>query len=136
MNAAPERAIELFHGYTYSAHPAACAAGIATMDIFEKERLFERSAEMSPYFLDSIYALSDLSVITDIRGFGMLAGIDLEPEQQVGLAGLNAQKALYRNGLNLKATGDSLLVAPPLVSEREHIDEMCEKLRNTLSALA
>ena len=135
MNAAPERAIELFHGYTYSAHPAACAAGIATMDIFEKERLFERAGEMSPYFLDSIYALSDLSVITDIRGYGMIAGIDLKAASQPGLAGLNAQKALYANGLNLKATGDALLVAPPLVSDKEHIDEMCQKLRDTLSRL-
>jgi beta-alanine--pyruvate transaminase len=135
MNAAPEKAIELFHGYTYSAHPAACAAGIATMDIFEKERLFERAGQMSEYFLDSIFALSDLPVITDIRGYGMLVGIDIRPEKQPGMAGLNAQKTLYRNGLNLKATGDVLLVAPPLVSEREHIDEMCEKLRGTLSQM-
>ncbi|KAA3626757.1 MAG: aspartate aminotransferase family protein [Proteobacteria bacterium] len=135
MNAAPEKAIELFHGYTYSAHPAACAAGIATMDIFAREGLFDRAAELSSYFLDNIYALSDLPVITDIRGYGMLVGIDLKPQNQPGLVGLNAQKALFRNGLNLKATGDALLVAPPLISEREHIDEICEKLRDTLAAL-
>ncbi len=136
VDAAPERAIELFHGYTYSAHPAACAAGIATMDIFEKEGLFDRAAELSPYFLDSIFALSDLPVITDIRGYGMLAGIDLAPESMPGAKGLAAQKGLYRNGLNLKATGDCLLIAPPLISERAHIDEMCEKLRSTLATMS
>ncbi len=135
MKAAPEKAIELFHGYTYSAHPAACAAGIATMDIFEKEKLFDRAAEMSGYFLDSIFALSDLPVITDIRGYGMLVGIDLKAQQQPGVAGLEAQKRLFQNGLNLKATGDSLLVAPPLVSQREHIDEICSKLRESLSSM-
>lgn len=135
FNAAPEKAIELFHGYTYSAHPAACAAGIATMDIFKNEGLFHKAAELSDYFLDSIFALSDIPAITDIRGYGMLAGIDIKPEDQPGLAGLNAQKALFRNHLNLKATGDSLLVAPPLISERAHIDEICEKLRVTLAAL-
>jgi beta-alanine--pyruvate transaminase len=136
IGAAPEKAIELFHGYTYSAHPAACAAGIATMDIFEKEGLFQRAADLSPYFLDAIYALSDLAVITDIRGYGMLVGIDLAPESMPGAKGLAAQKALYRNGLNLKATGDALLVAPPLISEKSHIDEMCEKLRVTLAAMS
>ncbi len=133
MNAAPEKAVELFHGYTYSAHPAACAAGIATMDIFEKEGLFARAAQLTDYFLDAIFALSDLPVITDIRGYGLLSGIDLKPESQPGVKGLGAQKALFKSGLNLKATGDSLLIAPPLISEESHIDEMCEKLRGTLS---
>ncbi|MFT5111256.1 MAG: beta-alanine--pyruvate transaminase [Parasphingorhabdus sp.] len=133
FNAAPEKAIEFFHGYTYSAHPAACAAGIATLDVFEKEGLFKRAGELSEYFLDSIFALSDLPVITDIRGYGLLAGIDLKTDQAPGVRGLEVQKSLYQNGLNLKATGDSLLLAPPLISEKEHIDEMCDKLRKALS---
>ena len=133
FNAAPEKAVEFFHGYTYSAHPAACAAGIATMDIFEREGLFKRAGEMSEYFLDSMFALSDLPVLTDIRGYGMLAGFDLKTDLPPGVMGLEVQKALFKNGLNLKATGDSCLVAPPLISEKEHIDEMCEKLRKTLS---
>ncbi|HJM03178.1 MAG TPA: aminotransferase class III-fold pyridoxal phosphate-dependent enzyme, partial [Arenicellales bacterium] len=73
LGAAPEGAVEFFHGYTYSAHPAACAAGLATMDLFEKEDLVARAEALSPYFLDLVFALSDLEIITDIRGYGLFA---------------------------------------------------------------
>ena len=74
-DAGPERGIELFHGYTYSAHPVACAAGLAMIDIFAKERLIERAAAMGPYFADAVHALSDLRSVSDIRSFGMLAAV-------------------------------------------------------------
>jgi len=130
---AADGAIELFHGYTYSAHPAACAAGIATLDIFEKEKLIERAAELSGYFLEQIFALSDIAVITDIRGYGLFAGFDLEPGEAPGVRGFDFQKRLYRNGLHLKMTGDAGLVAPPLISEKRHIDRLCDILRRTLA---
>ena len=79
VNAAPEGAIEFFHGYTYSAHPAACAAALATLDIYEKEGLFQRAAELAPYFLDAVFSLRDAPGITDIRGYGLIAGIDVAP---------------------------------------------------------
>ena len=130
-SAAPNGSVEFFHGYTYSAHPAACAAGIATLDIFEKEGLIQRSADLSPYFLDQIFALSDIDIITDIRGYGLFAGFDLEPDEVPGSRGLDFQKRLYRNGLHLKMTGDSGLIAPPLISEKRHIDELCDIVRKT-----
>ena len=73
MSAAQEGAIEFFHGYTYSGHPAACAAGLATLDIYEREDLFARGRALSPYFLDAIWSLRDVGIVTDIRGYGMFA---------------------------------------------------------------
>ncbi len=132
VNSAPEGAIEFFHGYTYSGHPAACAAGLATQDIYEKEKLFERAAEMSDYFLDAAFALQDIDLVSDIRGIGMLAGIDVEPGRVPGLRGTQIQKQLFWNGMHIKFTGDSGILAPPLITERSQIDEMCAILRKTL----
>ncbi len=132
VNSAPEGAIELFHGYTYSAHPAACAAGIATQKIFLNENLFDRAAEISDYFLDAIYALQDIDLVTDIRGMGLLAGVDVKPGAVPGIRGTKIQKTLFNNGLHVKFTGDAGIVAPPLVTTRDQIDEMCSVLRETL----
>jgi beta-alanine--pyruvate transaminase len=132
VNAAPEGAIEFFHGYTYSAHPAACAAGIATQKIFRDEKLFEKSAALSDYFLDAIYAMQDIDLVADIRGYGLLAGIDVKSGSAPGARGGKLQTQLFRNGLHVKFTGDCAIVAPPLVASREHIDEMCALLRKTL----
>jgi len=135
INAAPGKSIELFHGYTYSAHPGACAAGLATMDIYDTERLFDRAAELSDYFLDSMFALQDLPVITDIRGYGLMAGFDLEPDTSgPGARGLEVQKRLFKAGLHIKFTGDAGIVAPPLISERQHVDEICRILREVLGS--
>ena len=134
VDGSPEGAVEFFHGYTFSAHPAACAAGIAPMEIYEKEGLFERGAQMSPYFLDAMFSLSDIPVVTDIRGFGMMAGIDLAPiAGKPGARGMQAQKDLFNAGLHIKFTGDSGIPAPALVTEKQHIDEMCGLLRDVLS---
>ena len=132
LEAAPDGAVEFFHGYTYSAHPAACAAGLATMDLFEKEDLVARADSLSHYFLDQVFALSDLEIITDIRGYGLFAGIDISPEGGAGVRGIDFQKRLYRNGLHIKMTGDAGLLAPPLIAEPKHVDRMCEVLRQTL----
>jgi len=121
---APEKSVELFHGYTYSGHPAACAAGIAMMDIIDKESLFERAADLSPYFLERVFELKKHAAITDIRGYGMLAGFDIAPNGQSG-RGLEFQRRLYDAGLHIKFTGDSGIIAPPLIAERHHIDELC-----------
>jgi beta-alanine--pyruvate transaminase len=106
MGAAPEGAVEFFHGYTYSGHPASCAAGIATLDIYRNDGLFERGRELSPYFLDTIFSLRDLPAVADIRGYGMMAAIDVHPAGAPGARGHAFQKKLFDNGLHLKATGD------------------------------
>ncbi|MEK7820104.1 MAG: aminotransferase class III-fold pyridoxal phosphate-dependent enzyme [Pseudomonadota bacterium] len=132
VNAAPEGAIEFFHGYTYSAHPAACAAALATLDIYEKEGLFQRAAELAPYFLDAVFSLRDAPGITDIRGYGLIAGIDVAPGTMPGGRGLDLQKRLFWNGLHVKFTGDSGIIAPPFVAEKSHIDRIVDIIRKTL----
>ncbi|MBS0319895.1 MAG: aminotransferase class III-fold pyridoxal phosphate-dependent enzyme [Proteobacteria bacterium] len=135
MDAAQDGAIELFHGYTYSGHPAACAAGLATLDIYAREDLFARGRALSPYFLDAIWSLRDLPIVTDIRGYGMFATIDLAPGAAPGARGQALQKKLFDNGLHLKPTGDAALIAPPLIAEKSHIDSIAEILRSTLATL-
>jgi beta-alanine--pyruvate transaminase len=134
-DAGGERAIEFFHGYTYSAHPASCAAALATLDIFDKERLIDRAREMSPYFIDAVHCLADLACIFDIRSVGMMAAVELHPQGVPGSLGHEVQKRLYDRGLHLKSTGDSLLLAPPLIAERRHIDQIADTLRAVLSEI-
>jgi beta-alanine--pyruvate transaminase len=135
VGAAPDGAIELFHGYTYSGHPAACAAGIATLDIYRREGLFERARERSPRFQDAMFALADVPAVADIRGYGMMAAIELHPDAAPGRRGHEFQKRLFDNGLHLKTTGDAAIVAPPLVATDAHIDEIAAILRRTLRQL-
>ena len=115
--AAPDGAIEFFHGYTYSGHPAACAAGLATLDIY-RARGCSSGRALSPYFLDAIFSLAGPAGVADIRGYGMLAAIDLHPAGAPGARGHALQKKLFDNGLHLKATGDCVIVAPPLIAEK------------------
>ena len=129
VEASPTGAVEFFHGYTYSAIPASMAAGLAMQDIIQKENLFERSKKMSPYFLNGLFSLKDLDIITDIRGDGMMGGIDIRFDERPGKAGYNCFKKLFEAGLSLKATGECLILAPPFVCEESHIDEIIEKLR-------
>ena len=133
MDAAPKGAIEFFHGYTYSAIPCSVAAGLAMQDIIEKENLFQRAKDMSPYFLDGLFSLKDIDGIVDIRGYGMMGGIDIRMDERLGKAGYACFKSLFANGLSLKATGDCLIVAPPFVCEKKHIDEIIEKLRTGIT---
>ena len=135
LAAAPEGAIEFFHGYTYSGHPAACAAGLATLDIYRRDGLFERGRALSPYFLDALFSLRDLPVVTDIRGYGMLGALDVAVDGTPGKRGHILQKKLFDNGLHLKTTGDAAIVAPPLIAEKSHVDRIVEVLRKTLAAL-
>ena len=132
FNAAPEKAIELFHGYTYSAHPAACAAGLACLEIYQNENLFNKVAALSDYFLDAIYSLQDIDTVLDIRGFGLFAGFDIKPASQPGARGLALQKYLFHHGLNIKMTGDSGLIAPPFIIQEQEIDQLVTILRQAL----
>ncbi len=135
IGAAPEGAVEFFHGYTYSGHPAACAAGLATLDIYRRDGLFERGRALSPYFLDMLFGLRDLPVVVDIRGYGMFGAVDVAMDGAPGKRGHAFQKKLFENGLHLKATGDSAIIAPPLIAEKEHIDKIGDILRRTLASL-
>jgi len=133
MDASPKGAVELFHGYTYSGIPIAVAAALAVQDIFEKEDIFKRSREMSPYFLDGLFSLKDLKAIDNIRGYGMMGGIDIKLKEKPGRAGFECFKACYEVGVNFKATGDCLIIAPQFICEKKHIDEIIDKLRTGIS---
>ena len=133
MDASPKGAVELFHGYTYSGIPVSVAAALAVQDIFEKEDIFKRSKEMSSYFLDGIFSLKDIDAIDNIRGYGMMAGIDMKLKEKPGRAGFETFKACYEAGVNFKATGDCLIIAPQFICEKKHIDEIIEKLRTGIS---
>ena len=135
VDASPENAIEMFHGYTYSGHPVACAAGLATLEIFEQENLFERAAELTPYFLDQVFSLQELDIVTDIRGYGLIAGFDIAPGAAPGARGTQLQKDLFWSGLHVKFTGDTGIIAPPLIAEKEHIDQIVGLLREKLAEL-
>jgi len=126
---APKGAIELFHGYTYSAIPVAVAAGLAVQDIIEKEDIFKRIKELVPYYQKAIFSLKDLDVVDNIRGYGLMAGVDMKLDQKPGKAGFACYKHCYEVGVNFKATGDCLIIAPMFISEKKHIDEIIDKLR-------
>jgi len=126
---APKGAIELFHGYTYSAIPVAVAAGLAVQDIIEKEDIFKRIKELVPYYQKAIFSLKDLDVVDNIRGYGLMAGVDMKLDQKPGKAGFTCYKHCYEVGVNFKATGDCLIIAPMFISEKKHIDEIIDKLR-------
>ncbi|HCV63153.1 MAG TPA: aspartate aminotransferase family protein, partial [Alphaproteobacteria bacterium] len=115
-NASPQNAIEFFHGYTYSAHPAACAAGIATQKIYEEDGLFERANDMSSYFLDAVWSLKDHPLIADLRGIGMMAGVEVKHDGVPGRRGTQLQKDMFWNGLHVKFTGDNGILAPAFVA--------------------
>ena len=135
VNAAPDKTIEFFHGYTYSAHPGACAACIATQDIFVREKTFEKAAALSPYFLDAVFSLRDLPIVSDIRGFGLLAGFDVKPASAPGLRGYEIMKKLFHAGLHIKFTGDAGCISPALIVEKSQIDEMVGILRDVLGKI-
>lgn len=134
-NAGPEQGVEFFHGYTYSGHPASCAAGIAMMDIFAKDKLIDRARELSPYFIEQMHTFEEFDLVTDVRSIGLMAGIELKAEGAPGKRGHALQKKLFDNGLHQKNTGDVLLIAPPLISEKGHIDEIVSKLRDAITSL-
>ncbi|HSS84739.1 MAG TPA: aspartate aminotransferase family protein, partial [Reyranella sp.] len=132
----PENAIELFHGYTYSAHPLACAAASAVLDIYRDEQLFERSAELSPYWEEGVHSLKGLPNVTDIRNLGLAAGIDLAPKGPVGTRGYEAFTKAFELGLMVRQSGDAIAMSPPLVIEKAQIDEIIDITAKTIKAVA
>ena len=133
MDASPTGAVELFHGYTYSGIPVSVAAALAVQDIFEKEDIFNRVKGMVSYFQESIFSLKDLDSVANIRGQGLMAGIDMKLNTKPGRAGFETFKACYEAGVNFKATGDCLIIAPQFICEKKHIDEIIDKLRTGIS---
>lgn len=133
----PENAIELFHGYTYSGHPVACAAGLAVLDIYEGEGLFTRAAELQTKWDEAIHSLKDAANVVDIRTIGLIAGIELE--SRAGAPGNRAYDVFVdclSKGVLIRITGDIIALSPPLIVEAGQIDEMVSILGDALDRAA
>ncbi len=121
--------IELFHGYTYSGHPLAAAAGLATLDVYKSEGLFEHAASLHGYWEDAVHSLKGKRHIIDVRNMGIVAGIELEPRP--GAPTKRAMELFHKcfdNGLLVRATGDIIALSPPLILQKSHIDEMVGRI--------
>ncbi|MBB3810565.1 aspartate aminotransferase family protein [Pseudochelatococcus contaminans] len=129
----PEAAIELFHGYTYSGHPAAAAAGLATLDIYESEGLLTRGADLAQEWEDAIFTLKDAPNVIDIRTIGLVAGIELSSRPgAVGARAYDVFVDAFKKGLLIRVTGDVIALSPPLIIEREQIGEIVSVLGDAI----
>ena len=128
--------IELFHGYTYSGHPLAAAAGLATLDLYKEEGLFDRASELGGYWEDALHSLKGGRNIIDLRNMGLVAAIELEPRPGApAKRGTELFHACFDNGLLVRATGDIIALSPPLILEKGHVDEMFGKLANLIETI-
>jgi beta-alanine--pyruvate transaminase len=129
--------IELFHGYTYSAHPLACAAGLGTLDTYEEEGLLTRAGSLEKHFEDALYALKGAPHVIDLRNLGLMAAVELEPRP--GKPGARAYEAflkVFEAGVLIRWTGDILAFSPPLIVEKAQIDRIFETVREALKSVA
>lgn len=126
----PDHVIELFHGYTYSAHPLACAAGLATLDLYRDEKLFERAKKLEPVWADAVMSLKGLPGVLDIRVVGLMAGIDLASKPDaVGKRGYEAmENGFHDHGIMFRTSGDAIAMSPPLIVTEDQIDEIISKV--------
>ncbi|HXV08743.1 MAG TPA: aspartate aminotransferase family protein [Burkholderiales bacterium] len=128
--------IEFYHGYTYSGHPLAAAAAIATLDLFKAEGLFQRAAELAPYWEQCVHALRGLPHVIDIRNIGLVAGIELEPIPGKPTArAFEAFARAYQKGVLIRTTGDTIALSPPLIIEKGQIDQILDTVREILTTL-
>jgi beta-alanine--pyruvate transaminase len=133
----PESQIELFHGYTYSAHPVACAAGMASLEIYQSEGLFTRGAAITGHWQDAMHSLRSLPNVIDVRAIGLLAGIELASRPDaVGARAYEVMVDCFNRGLVIRVTGDSIAMSPPLIVERGQINDMVGILGDALQRVA
>jgi len=134
----PEHVVELFHGYTYSAHPLACAAGLAALDLYRDENLFERAKRLEPAWADAAMGLKGLPNVLDIRCVGLTAGIDLA--SRPGAVGKRAYDAMVKafadEGVMVRSTADTLALTPPLIVSEREIEEIFGKVARVIKAVA
>jgi beta-alanine--pyruvate transaminase len=133
----PENAIELFHGYTYSAHPVACAAALATLDIYLNEELLTRAATLSSTWEEAMHGLRGLPNVIDVRNYGLIGGVELEP--RAGKPGARAFEVFlkcFERGVMVRQTGDVIALSPPLIIEPKQIAQILETLHGVLRETA
>jgi beta-alanine--pyruvate transaminase len=134
----PEHTIELFHGYTWSGHPVACAAALAALDIYAAESLFDKAATLGPYWEDAAHSLRDLPHVVDVRNYGLLAGIELAPRP--GQPGARAWEVFtdcfHNRDLLVRASGDTIVLSPPLILDTSHIERIFDTLHDAILNVA
>ena len=133
----PEHLVELFHGYTYSAHPAACAAALATLDIYAKEDLLTRAASIAPLWENAVHAQKSLPHVIDVRNFGLIGAVELEPRPgKPGTRAFEVFLECFERGVMVRQTGDTIALSPPLIIEPAHITQIFEVLGDVIRATA
>ncbi|HEY9067517.1 MAG TPA: aspartate aminotransferase family protein [Burkholderiaceae bacterium] len=129
----PEHLIEFFHGYTYSSHPLACAAGIATLDTYAEEGLLTRGAQVAPYFEEALHSLKGLPNVIDVRNIGLVGGIELASRPgEPGKRAFEVFLECWKRGVLIRTTGDTIALSPPLIIENQHIDQIVGTLADVL----
>ncbi len=134
---AVEAGIEFFHGYTYSGHPLACAAALATLDLYDEEDLFARSASLAPYWESAVHSLRGLPHVADIRNIGLVGAVELEPRAgKPGARGFDVFLDCYERGVLTRVTGDIIALSPPLIVEEAQIDQIVATLGDAIERVA
>ena len=124
---------EFYHGYTYSGHPVACAAGMATLDVYEDERLFERAAQLNDHWIDSAMKLKQETNVIDVRCMGLIGAVELAPRKDAPMArGIEIGKRCYDKGFWVRNIGDAMVFSPPLIISEEQITRLFETLAETI----
>jgi len=127
---------EFFHGYTYSCHPVCCAAGMATLDIYEKEGLLTRAkteGEIGSYWQEALHSLTDLPQVVDVRNYGLLGAVELRaPKGQESTIGVKALSTCWDKGVMVRGIGDAIIMSPPLIIEKQEIDSIVSVLRDVI----
>jgi beta-alanine--pyruvate transaminase len=136
--AGPDGAVELYHGYTYSAHPVACAAAIATLDIYERDGIFQRvKKEIAPYWADAVHSLKGLPHVIDIRTYGLMACVEYEPiPGSPGKRGYDTFLRCFESGVLVRGAADGTALSPPLIVEKNQIDQIVDTLGKAIKATA
>jgi beta-alanine--pyruvate transaminase len=129
----PENAIELFHGYTYSAHPAACAAALATLDVYTREGLLTRAAELAPTWQEAVHSIRGPASVIDIRNYGLIGAVELEPRAgKPGARAFDVFLKCFERGVMVRVTGDIVALSPPLIIEENQIAQIVETLAGAI----
>ncbi len=134
----PDGAIELFHGYTYSGHPVACAAALAALDVYAEENLFEKAITLGEYWENALHSLKGLANVIDIRNFGLIGAIELAPRDNApGTRGYEVFTRCFHDlDLMVRCSGDVIALSPPLILEKEHIDRIAQALAQAIAKTA
>ena len=132
----PEDSIEFFHGYTYSGHPLAAAAGVAALEVYEEEGLFKRASELAPTLETELQTIKGSQYVIDIRNFGMLGAIELEPiEGKPTARALSVFRECYSRGVLVRTTGDTVALCPPLIASEEQVITAVQTVKESIAAI-